>query len=209
MEDINQVNEPIANYGQPLTFEKVWLMFQETDRKFQETDRKFQETDRVLTEKFQETDKLFRETGKRIIKLDQLFTTQWGKLIESLVEGNLVKLLQAKSIKVERTSQRVKGIYKGKNYEFDIIASNGTEAVVVEVKTTLRPADVQDFHLRLRNAKTYVSELRNKTVYGAMAFLTADGSSDRMAENTGLFVIRATGSSSSIINAENFVPKIF
>jgi len=26
---------------EPLSFEKVWLMFQETDKKFQDTDRKF------------------------------------------------------------------------------------------------------------------------------------------------------------------------
>jgi len=87
-------------------------MFQETDRqlketdrilteKFQETDRilteRFQETDRILTERFQETDRMlstkFSETDKKIRKLDQLFTSQWGKLVDSLVEGDLVKSL--------------------------------------------------------------------------------------------------------------------
>jgi len=42
-----------------------------------------------------------------------------------------------------------------------------------------------------------------------MAFITADGSSDRMAEKQGFFVIRATGSSSSIVNEPGFQPKAF
>jgi len=65
----NTVEEPMADYAQPLTFEKVWQMFQETDKQFketrlqmQETDRKFKETDR----KFQETDKKFKETDRAL-----------------------------------------------------------------------------------------------------------------------------------------------
>jgi len=53
-------------------------LFRETDRKFQETDRKFQETDR------------------KINALERLFTSQWGKLMESLVEGDLVNILNAR-----------------------------------------------------------------------------------------------------------------
>lgn len=36
----NKVNEPLETYGLPLTFEKVWLMFQETDKQFKKTDEK-------------------------------------------------------------------------------------------------------------------------------------------------------------------------
>jgi hypothetical protein len=202
MENQNTVNEPTVPYGQPLDFQQVWLMFKETDKKFQETDK-------LLTEKFQETEKLFKETDKKIRKLDQLFTSQWGKLVESLVKGDLIKLLKRKGIGVERTQQRVEGNHKGQNFEYDIIAINGAEIVIVEVKTTLRPDDVDDFHKKIWKAKTYMPEFHDKIVYGAMAFITADGSSDRMAEKQGFFVIRATGSSSSIINQEDFKPKAF
>ena len=42
----NTAHEPIPNYGsQELSFEKVWLMFQETSKQFQETDKKFLKTD--------------------------------------------------------------------------------------------------------------------------------------------------------------------
>jgi hypothetical protein len=42
-----------------------------------------------------------------------------------------------------------------------------------------------------------------------VAFLSCEGASDRMAEKLGLFVIKATGSSSSIVNKEDFKPKAF
>ncbi len=131
-----------------LTFEKIWLMFKETDKRFQETDRiltekfqetdkRFQETDRILTERFQETNRILRQTDKKIKKLEELFVGQWGKLIESLVEGSLVKLLNQRNIMVQQTFQRSKSTKTGKEVEIDIIACNGEEVVAVEVKTTL------------------------------------------------------------------------
>lgn len=209
MENNNIAEESMAPYTQPLDFQQVWRMFQETDRilteKFQETDKQFKETDK----QFKETDRQLKETDRKIRELDRLFTSQWGKLVESLVEGDLIKLLNSKGIKVGRTTQRAKGNHEGKNYEYDIIAYNGEEIVIVEVKTTLRLEDVNDFHEKMWKAKVYLPEYANKTVYGAMAFITADGASDRMAEKQGFFVIRATGSSSFIINQDDFKPKAF
>jgi Holliday junction resolvase-like predicted endonuclease len=194
----NRAEEPIASYGQPLNFEKVWLMFQETDKQFKETDKKFQETD-----------KRFRETDKKLNKLEQLFTSQWGKLIESLVQGDLINILASRGISVTDTSERRKGSRNGENFEFDIIAHNGEEIVFVEVKTTLRPEDVTEFQETMKKAKVYLSEYANKTIYAAMAFLKADGHSDRMAEKKGFFVIRATGNSAAIVNGEDFKPRKF
>ncbi|MBN3034303.1 MAG: hypothetical protein JW861_01855 [Bacteroidales bacterium] len=71
-----------------------------------------------------------------------MFTSQWGKLVESLVDGDLVRLLNEKDIPVERTVQRSKGNRAGNSFEFDLIAINHKEIVIVEVKTTLRPDDV-------------------------------------------------------------------
>ena len=194
----NTLNEPLEQYGRPAGFEQVWQMFQETDKMFKETDKQMKETDKQM-----------KETDKKLNKLEALFTSQWGKLIESLVEGDLVNVLNKRNIKVERTIQRIKGNHKGENFEYDIIAVNGREIVIVEVKTTLRVQDVNHFHEKLWKAKQYMSEYKDKMIYGAVAFLTADGASDRMAEKLGFFVIKATGNSSEIINQKDFVPKEF
>jgi len=50
-------------------------------------------------------------------------------------------------------------------------------------------------------------EYSDKKVYGAVAFLTEDTGTASMAEKKGLFVIRATGDSASIINDDKFIPK--
>jgi len=184
MEDNNQANDPAVPYNKPLDFDQVWQLFQETNKKFKETDKKIKE-------------------------LASLFTSQWGKLIESLVEGDLIKLLNGRGIKVERTLQRMKGNREGQNFEYDIVAVNNTDIVIVEVKTTLRPQDVSDFHEKLWKAKQFMPEYKEMTIYGGVAFLTAEGASDRMAEKIGLFTIKATGSSASISNSEDFKPKAF
>ena len=44
-------------------------------------------------------------------------------------------------------------------------------------------------------------------VYGAVAYLQEHSQAAKMAERTGLFVIKATGNSASIVNAEGFRPK--
>ena len=181
--------------GSPLSFEKVWLMFQETDKKFKETDK-------LLTEKFQDTD-------KKLNKLEQLFTSQWGKLVESLVEGDVLKILNERGIEVTDTLRRRTGRRDGIDYELDIIAINGTDIVIIEVKTTLRPGDVRDFFKKLNQAKNWMPEYSDKKIYGAVAFISEDAGTAAMAEKKGLFVIRATGDSASILNQETFQPKIW
>jgi hypothetical protein len=185
--------------------------FQETDRKFQDTDRKFQETDRKFQDtdrKFQDTDRKFRETDKKLNQLEKLFTSQWGKLMESLVEGDLVRLLTERGIAIADTTTRLKGKNaEGGNYEFDILAHDGEAVVVVEVKTTLRPQDVEDFLAKLGQIKRWIPRYANNRIHGAMAWLTADAGAERMAENKGLFSIRATGDSAAIQNDPGFAPR--
>jgi Holliday junction resolvase-like predicted endonuclease len=187
-------------------------LFQEADRRFQETERllkeQTQETERLLREQSQATDRKFQATDRKLNQLEQLFTSQWGKLMESLVEGDLVALLTARGIPITDTTTRLKGKRAdGGNFEFDIIAHNGEELVVVEVKTTLKPQDVEDFIARLRQLKHWLPRYAHRRIYGAVAWLTADAGAERRVENRGLFSIRATGHSASIQNPPTFTPR--
>ena len=182
---------------------------QETDRRMQETDRQMQETDRRL----QATDELItrqtRAADRRMDKLDELFNGQWGKLMESLVEGDLVGLLQQRGIAVHHTVSNPRQNYGERRWEFDIVAINGEEIVVVEVKTTLRVPDIDRFVGRLNELPDLMPEYGGRRIYGAVAYLKAHQQSDVRAERLGLFVIRATGSSASITNQEGFTPRTF
>ena len=112
-------------------------------------------------------------------------------------------------VRIRDTSTRRKGHRDGESCEFDIIAHNGREIAIVEVKTTLRVGHVDAFVERLKKAKGYMPEYGARTVLGAIAHLHAEEASDQHAQNQGLFVIRATGNSASIVNPEDFQPRKF
>ncbi len=194
---------------EPLTFEKVWLLFQETDKKFLEMERvlteKFGETDK----KFQELHKIFKESNKKTRELEELFIGQWGKLVESLVEGSLVKLLNERGIMVQQTFERSRSRKLDKEIEIDIIACNGQEVVAVEVKTSLSEKHVKEFVEKLKVFKQAFPQYSNNKIYGAVAFLRASSNADKFAYKKGLFVIKATGDSAKILNDEKFKPTAY
>ena len=168
------------------------------DRTIEETARQMRETDRRL-----------QESDRRLERTESFFTSQWGKLMESLVEGDLIPLLNGRGIAVEHAHERCKGRRNGEHFEFDILAVNRRDVVVVEVKTTLRSEDVTRFLSRLSRFTDLAREYRGKRILGAVAYLKSDGSVTTYAERKGLFVIRTTGSSASILNAADFEPRVF
>ena len=205
-----------------------WRLIRETQENLKELSISQKDTERIVKEttlQMKETDKQIKDTDKKtkeeiekltrqINKTEALFNTKWGKLVESLVEGKLVKLLQAHEIDVTETCQRVEISRTNKageiqQREIDIIAANGTEVVAVEVKTTLTPEDVKYFMSTLQDFKFYLPRYKNETVYGAVAYLRSESKASLFAERQGLFVIRATGDSASLINKPNFKPKAF
>ena len=72
---------------EPATPQEIWNILRSVSESQKETDRRLQETDRLITRQAQETD-------RRMRKLDDLFNGQWGKLMEALVEGDLVSLVR-------------------------------------------------------------------------------------------------------------------
>ena len=189
--------------------EETCKVIKEAGEQMKETDRQMKETDRRMDKRMKETDQRLKDTDRRLKKLDELFTSQWGKLVESLVEGDLIALLQEQGIKVQTTHPTVKGRRNGEHFEYDILAANGEEVVVVEVKTTLRAGDVTHFLEKLDKFTGWVPEFKGRKVLGAVAYLKVDHSVEVYAERQGLYIIRATGSSASIINKADFQPRVF
>ena len=206
-------NQPHQETATP---EEIWSILRATSDK---SARETEELKQLIKENEKLVEKLIRETGetgkqmketdRRLRKLDELFNSQWGKLVESLVEGDLVALLQARGIAVQTTHPRVSGRGNGEHYEFDILAVNGDEVVVVEIKTTLRAGDVKRFLSKLAKFTGWLPEYKGRKILGAVAYLKADHTVVVHAERQGLFVIRATGNSASIINEAGFQPRVF
>ena len=85
-------------------------------------------TDEDVLSLFRETDRKFQETEWQLSPLEQRFTSPWEKLMESLVEGDLVELLAARDIPITDTTTRLKGkLADGGKFGFDILAHHGVE----------------------------------------------------------------------------------
>jgi hypothetical protein len=184
---------------------------QETDRLIRETDRRQRETARQMKEtdrRQRETARQMKETDRRLRRAENMFTSQWGRLIESLVQGDLVKLLRQRGVAVEAVYSRLRLECGPQEREVDLLATNGDEAVAVEVKTTLRPPDVDRF-LELLAHPPLLRHVGGRRLHGGVAYLQQHQGTARYAERKGLFVIRATGSSASIVNPPEFLPRDF
>jgi len=179
-----------------LDFNKVWLMFQETANQQKETDRQFKE---MLKEQ--------KRLDKKARDLEHLFTSKWGELVETLVEGKLIELLNSRGIPVNQTARRLEVKHNNKQYEFDIIAINGTEAVIVEVKTTLSVKYVKEFIEKLTIVKEILPIYSPFNIIGAMSYLNHHEQAEIFAQSKGLLTIRATGDSAFITNSDDFKPK--
>ena len=211
-----ETDRQLKETGQRLreSSEKVDRQLEETNQRLKESsakvDRQLEETNQRLKESSAKVDRQLEETSQQLKKTEDLFTGQWGKLMESLVEGDLINLLRSRGIDVNRVLPRSHGVCEGRQWEIDLIAVNGEEIVVVEVKTTLKVDNIRDFIGKtLSKIKTYFPEYKDHKIYGAVAYLRAEENVTVFAEKQGLFIIRATGDSASITNHDSFAPKVF
>ena len=151
LSDLNEIRSLIKETQKNI--KDLSISQKETDRQIQatsvevsslsasqkETDRQIQATS-VEVSSLSAGQKMLQasqsEMSAEIKKAQSLFTTQWGRLMESLVEGDLVRLLQERGVKIERTSTNEKGLMsyvdekgvkKQERCEIDIIAKNGQE----------------------------------------------------------------------------------
>ena len=126
------------------TPDEIWKILKEVSSNQKETSEQMKETASFSSEQMKETDKRLKKAR------ENLFTTQWGR-----TDGKPGRTLcpgfadhpesTGNPAIIENTSTNVKQRGRGDNYEYDIIAVNGKEIVVVEVKTTLKVNSVKDF----------------------------------------------------------------
>ncbi|MDE2692515.1 MAG: hypothetical protein OXI49_18630 [Acidobacteriota bacterium] len=149
------------------------------------------------------------ETDRWHEEVERLFLTDRERLGNSLVEGDLIPVLKQRGIEVKSTARRMKGRLDGRPYEIEIMAGNASELVLVEVRTRLRSSDIKRFLYKVSRLCASSGVCRGRRVYGAVACSRSTRAVRAQAERRGLFVIRATGSSASIVNGSDFKPRVF
>lgn len=191
------------------------LQMKETDRKMQETERQIKETERQV----KETSAIAAANSQEILRTRGLFTNQWGRLIESLVEGNLLNQLLERGIEIDMVYPNAKIVERrtdsqGKLVrevvcEIDLLARNGTEKAAVEVKTYLSSKDVEDYIGVLSRHSAAIAGPARSKILGGIAFLRLQKGADVYAQRAGLFTIKVSGENAKITNRKAFKPKIF
>ncbi len=203
------------------TVKKEMAEIRESFRKSREEDQRRREDDKRRWEEDQrrwkewerqrvEWERQSQETNHKIAQLSDLFSNQWGKLVEALAEGSAVRLMKDWGLdQVNRTIPNLPGHYKGKDREFDIVVINGNKMVVLEAKTTLKQPHVDRFLLTMQDFKNYCPEYKALKVYAGVAYIKSGPQVQAYAERKGLFVIRSVGDNALLMNKKSFKPKEF
>ena len=186
---------------------------EETNRKIQENDRLLQKTQKKLEKMIEENklsaEKRAEEHKLHLKQIDSRWGNEWGKLVEALIEGNFIDLLNKKGIKVTKANPNHKGRRHDEEKEFDIVATNGNEIVVVETKSTLTTRKVNKFLKVMGLFKEYCPEFGALTVYGGMACLKGSPEVLSYAESHGLLVLKVSGHNAVLTNKPKFKAKVF
>ncbi|MGA1262526.1 MAG: DUF3782 domain-containing protein [Prochlorothrix sp.] len=164
-----------------------------------------------------EWDRRAAESAERLAQLEVLvaqatqavngLTSRWGQFVENFVAPGVVQIFQDWGIQVYKTAQRVKASQGGQHIEIDVLATNGHEIVMVEVKSRLTQRHVRQCLKNLERFKTFFPEYKDHCLYGAIAAIEIDEQVDSFAHKQGLFVIQQAGNNIAISNPPTFKPR--
>jgi hypothetical protein len=176
-------------HNEPLTFEKVWAMFQETRERQEETARQMKETYRKIG-----------ELGNR-----------FGEIAEYMVAPGIMDKFNAIGFNFTRVSRNheIKDPQTKKSLtEADIILENGDIVIVVEVKSKLQNEDVDD-HLKRMNILRHLADSKgdSRKYCGAIAGVIVADATRNYALKAGFYVIEQSGDAMKLDIPEGFVPR--
>ena len=177
----------------------------------EESNRKWDELRELQIQSIQRMERsIDKSIAKAVNQIAGLFTTQWGQLVESLVEPGCVEQFRKIGIDISRTMQRIeRADPDGRQMEIDVLLVNGKEIVAVEVKAKLKVANVEKHEENLGRFREVFHEYQDKEVLGAVAALSFDSDSDKYAWRRGMFVLKPEQGLVQIANGADFLPKRF
>ena len=188
--------------SQPITIEDIYKLFErsqaEADKRAAEADKRIAQLEQTVAE----ATKAAKEANKAVSAL----TTRWGRFVEELVEPAVIDLFQQRGIDVKELHPRMRTKKQGFAMEIDIFAMDDNDVVLVECKSRLSKDDVDEFIEKLKCFKLSFPHYSQYRAFGAVAGIEINEGIDRYAEKKGLFVIRPSGDTVTIVNAPDFIP---
>ena len=176
----------------------------EFDQRIRENNEQIQksreEFDRDLKKSREEFDQRIRENNEQIRKSREEFNKSMaevnrnlggigntqGEIAEDLFRRNTQAALNNYGIPIDQVHHNLRATG---GREYDIVAVNANQAVVIEIKTKLKARDVEKFlQTQLPQFKSAFPEFRDYAVYGGMGALVISKEQELELCGLGLFV---------------------
>jgi hypothetical protein len=204
--------EPVKRAVRKTTKKVTWDDIQEGFREIQELHKI---TEKTLNKAIEETNKAHKETEKTLnkaieenkITLNKAIgglSNTLGSLVEHIMTPDLPQRFKKLGYSFSRiaTYKYTEGVYA----QIDGMLENGEQAIAVEVKTTLRQADIDEHLVRMEKIRKYADEHNDKRQFmGAIAATITDKSTREYALKKGLFVIEPSGENVKVTKPEGEV----
>jgi hypothetical protein len=186
--------KPAKTTARKVTIDDVWAGFERLEKLQEDLQKKTQKTQdeawKAIRETQDEAWKAIRETQRNIGGINNTL----GSLVEHIMTPGLPLKVKQFGFRFERITT-VKWAVEGSIYaEIDGLLENGAQAMVVEVKTTLREKDIDDHLIRMEKVRAYADDHGDKRQFlGAIAATITDKAAKAYALSKGFFVIEPSG----------------
>jgi hypothetical protein len=155
-------------------------------------------------------DKISADTNKAIKDMKNVFTTQWGRLVEALSRPAALALFKKEGIEIDRVFEDVHKIKKdGQDVmEIDVALCDTSTVVIVEVKSHCDSRDINHFLGQMEHCKEWYPDFADKELRVAVAAISYAPGAEEYAQKQGVYVLKLTGEETfTMIAPEN--PKMF
>jgi hypothetical protein len=141
-----------------------------------------------------ETDKQLKETSYEVKQLSRRLTGTTGHIVEGLVSSSAAKIFKKAGFELHDSGKNLKRKHKIENLAMgvDVMLSNETTAVPIEVKANFTKEDVNRFLHQMELFRRLFPECSGKEVFAAVAAINYEEGVAEHAHEKGLLVIRVS-----------------
>ena len=180
---------------------------QEREKERQEREAKWEKDRAEFKERM---DKISADTNRSIKEMRDVFTSQYGRVVEALCKPAALALFRKEGLGIDRIYE---GIHKAKDngqdvMEIDVALCDTTVAVIVEVKSRCGRREIDYFMDQMKHCKEWYSEFADKELRVAVAAIKYDDGVEKYALGRGLYVLKLTGEETFTMSAPK-KPEVF
>lgn len=185
------------------TLDEIAQISEASEQSSRELKEMIKETDKQI----KETDKQIKETSMEMKKLSRQLSGTTGHIVEGLVSSSVEKIFKEAGLELHNSGKNLKRKLKAENIamEVDVLLSNETMAVPIEVKTNFTKEELYRFLHQMGLFRKLFPELADKRVVAAVAAVNYEREVAELAHKEGLLVIRV--SSDDIFSLDPFDEK--